>query len=576
MVRIIKKISFIFLFVLFVQAMYAQKIPSDFMDNCNQWKITYPTGVEDKTLCEEPNNEFFYVNDAQDAIVFRAPIRTDNGTTPNSSNIRSELRERVQDGSVDIYWTTEGEHMIYVKQAITHLPINKSHLVATQIHGNKEDGIDDSMVMRLENQHLFLSFNGGKLRTNVTIKNDYVLGTIHEVIFYVQDGKHYCYYAEDGNLLTAYNNNTASSYLVKDGSHDFLMDLDYDEVYFKVGNYTQSNADEEGDDTDDPNNYGEVLVYDFSVKHGNVGVDGVALATSSLNLLLGNSQVITANVSPVTATNTQVSYGSSNQSVATVDENGTVTAVGQGTATITVTTDDGGFTDACLVTVIPASTGDNVALNTTITATGTHDGAHEVSNMVDGDTTTRWSVADFPQTATIDLGSVVGLSRIELVCYKDRDYQYRVLASTTENGAYQEIIDRTANTTPGTEDNPIVDTFNTVDARFLKIEVTGANSYTGSWVSLMELRAFVDGSLSLENSIASDSKLLYPNPVEGVVYLASDEFESLVVYDMTGKTILKQEVVGVTSVDTSSLPSGVYVFQLISASKTYNTTVVKQ
>lgn len=80
----------------------AQVVPSDLMDNCNQWKITYPTGEEDKTLCGEPNNEFFYVNDSEDAIVFYAPIRSDNDTTPNSSYVRSELRERVQDGSVDM------------------------------------------------------------------------------------------------------------------------------------------------------------------------------------------------------------------------------------------------------------------------------------------------------------------------------------------------------------------------------------------------------------------------------------------------------------------------------------------
>ena len=47
-----------------------QLVPSDLMENCNQWKITYPTGSEDKTLCNEPNNEYFYVNDDDDAIVF--------------------------------------------------------------------------------------------------------------------------------------------------------------------------------------------------------------------------------------------------------------------------------------------------------------------------------------------------------------------------------------------------------------------------------------------------------------------------------------------------------------------------
>jgi hypothetical protein len=242
-------------------------IPSDLMENCNQWKITYPDGEEDKTLCGEDDNEYFYVNDDKNGIVFRAPIRSNNGTTPNSDYVRSELRERTEDGDVDKYWTTDGSHVVYVKQAITHLPINKNHLVATQIHGDKAAGIDDAMVLRLEGSHLFLSFNGNVLRSNVTIKTNYSLGTSHEVIFEVIDGKHYCYYSEEGDLRSKYLSGNASSYLVQDSGSSVLMDIDYDQSYFKIGNYTQSNAEEEGSDADDSNNYGEVVVYDFFVDH---------------------------------------------------------------------------------------------------------------------------------------------------------------------------------------------------------------------------------------------------------------------------------------------------------------------
>lgn len=242
-------------------------VPSDLMPNCNQWKITYPDGEEDKTLCGEANNEYFYVNNDRNGLVFRAPIRSNNVTTPNSSYIRSELRERTEDGGSDIYWTTDGIHVVYVSQAITHLPIVKNHLVATQIHGNKDAGIDDSMVLRLEGSHLFLSFNGGKLRNDFTIKTNYTLGTYHEVVFEVIDGKHYVYYSEDGNLKSAFANGNASQYLVKDGNNDYVMDLSYGEAYFKIGNYTQSNSDEEGSETDTINNYGEVVVYDLYATH---------------------------------------------------------------------------------------------------------------------------------------------------------------------------------------------------------------------------------------------------------------------------------------------------------------------
>jgi len=241
------------------------KYPSDLF-NYEQWKITYPDGDEVKDLYKE-ENEYFYVNEDKNGIVFYAPVRDSNGTTKNSHYIRSELRERTEDGDSDIYWTTDGTHVAYVKQAITHLPIVKPHLVATQIHGNKDDGIDDAMVLRLEEEKLFLSFNGGKLHDDVTIKTDYKLGTVHEVIFEVINGKHRVYYSEDGGLNAAYQSGNAYKYLVKDGSKDYVMDLDYDKSYFKIGNYTQSNADKEGDYTDDKDNYGEVEVYDFWVDH---------------------------------------------------------------------------------------------------------------------------------------------------------------------------------------------------------------------------------------------------------------------------------------------------------------------
>ena len=240
--------------------------PHELMENYDQWKMTFPDGEEEKELYQV-SNEYFYVNDAGNGIVFHVPIRSDNGSTANSDYIRSELREREEDGGSDIYWTTDGTHVAYVQQAITHLPIVKNHLVATQIHGNKDDGIDDAMVLRLEDEHLFLSFNGNKLRDDLTIKTNYQLGTVHEVIFEVIDGKHYVYYSEDGGLEQAYINGSASGYLVKDGSNNYVMDLDYDQSYFKVGNYTQSNADEEGSYADDDDNYGEVVVYNFWVNH---------------------------------------------------------------------------------------------------------------------------------------------------------------------------------------------------------------------------------------------------------------------------------------------------------------------
>ena len=85
-------------------------------------------------------------------------------------------------------------------------------------------------------------------------------------------------------------------------------------------------------------------------KPASVPVTGVKLNTETLELFTGNTATLTATVLPDDATNKNVTWQSDNANVATV-QNGTVNAVGAGEATITVTTQDGGKTDTCTVTV---------------------------------------------------------------------------------------------------------------------------------------------------------------------------------------------------------------------------------
>lgn len=80
-------------------------------------------------------------------------------------------------------------------------------------------------------------------------------------------------------------------------------------------------------------------------------VTGVTLNKTSIILNEGSTTTLVATVTPNDATNKDVTWSSSNTSVATVNSSGKVTAKSSGNAVITVTTDDGGFTATCNVKV---------------------------------------------------------------------------------------------------------------------------------------------------------------------------------------------------------------------------------
>lgn len=87
----------------------------------------------------------------------------------------------------------------------------------------------------------------------------------------------------------------------------------------------------------------------------NVSVESVSLNHTELSLTEGDIDTLTATVEPDNATDQNVIWSSSDNTVATVDENGKVTAVAAGTATITVTTVDQNKTATCTVTVTHGS-----------------------------------------------------------------------------------------------------------------------------------------------------------------------------------------------------------------------------
>ncbi len=150
----------------------------------------------------------------------------------------------------------------------------------------------------------------------------------------------------------------------------------------------------------------------MTVKSKVINVTSVSLDRTSAELAKGEELTLTATVNPDNATDKSVTWTTSDASVASV-ENGKITALKAGTATITVTTADGGKTATCDVTVksayvaVTSVTLDKTAVeiiaghDLTLTATVNPDNATDKS--------VTWTTSD-ASVASVENGKVTGLT----------------------------------------------------------------------------------------------------------------------------------------------------------------------
>lgn len=128
----------------------------------------------------------------------------------------------------------------------------------------------------------------------------------------------------------------------------------------------------------------DTVTFTITEPSSNVAVTGVTLNKTELPLNVGATETLTATVAPENATNKAVTWTTDNTEVATVAD-GVVTAVAEGTATITATTTDGSFTANCTVTVTAAATADGYTVSMEVpSVTAAKGGAASVNVMVSG------------------------------------------------------------------------------------------------------------------------------------------------------------------------------------------------
>ena len=144
----------------------------------------------------------------------------------------------------------------------------------------------------------------------------------------------------------------------------------------------------------------------------NQAVTGVTIEPSEAELPAGYSMKLTATVLPENATNKNVIYSVDDESILSVDQDGNITGLSLGIATVTVTTEDGGFTASAEITVIPVQvTGVSispksvsVALGHTIQLTASITPSNAANKNL------SWSVSDETIISVDGQGTVTGLS----------------------------------------------------------------------------------------------------------------------------------------------------------------------
>lgn len=140
-----------------------------------------------------------------------------------------------------------------------------------------------------------------------------------------------------------------------------------------------------------------------------VPVSSITLSKSSVDLLIGDSETISATVVPTFASSTSVSWTSSNATVATV-ENGVIKALTKGTTVITASAD--GVSSTCSVTVNAteatgvklSSTSATLNVNETLQLTATLEPSSAESNLT-------WSSSDVKIVTVSDKGLVTAVAK---------------------------------------------------------------------------------------------------------------------------------------------------------------------
>jgi hypothetical protein len=158
---------------------------------------------------------------------------------------------------------------------------------------------------------------------------------------------------------------------------------------------------------------------------------------------------------------------------------------GNNTIQIQTTSDTGPMIDC--VNVICAQT--NLATGKTIECSQEQP-EHSAENATDLNLNTSWMAEGFPQCFEIDLGHVYDIDKTQIICDGSQAYQYRIDTRTCVCKQYETTVDQTNNQTPFSIASPRIDTFEPVQARYVRLTITGLAGEQEGDINIREFGVF--------------------------------------------------------------------------------------
>ncbi len=307
-----------------------------------------------------------------------------------------------------------------------------------------------------------------------------------------------------------------------------------------------------------------------------IAVASVSLSPTTASLNVGGTQQLTPTILPANATNKSVTYSSNNTAVATVNASGLITAVANGTATITVATVDGNKTSTCLVSVTTASGGGNYYTiknrwtGAYLSDAGTNTG---YGTSVSGNNY-KWQKIAIDATyfvlknvATGELMNIEGQTGNVQCNITDTTFWSAQWSSDYIDGTWVRLRNRWQ-------------TGNIIHIENQTGSAQYGNSQDGWYSAQWQLEATTVGTsrmISNAEEVSATEPVIgiYPNPATNNVFnilmpeLASGDTAEIFVSDLNGRTLLTERLSSSGQVN-HHLSSGIYIVNIIS--KDFNVT----